>query len=142
MEAFIFIGIIIVAIVAEALSVQMVSIWFAFGGVGGLIAYMAGADLVLQIAVFLVTTALCLVLSRPLAKRIKAEKDVRTNADRLIGAHGTVTDDIVPDEMSGRVHIGGNSWSAVSLDNTAIKKDTKVSVKKIEGAKLIVEQID
>ncbi len=143
MEAFVWIGIIILSVVVEALSVQMVSVWFAFGGLGGLITYSAGGETWLQIAIALVVTVVCLIISKPLVRKMKKKDgEVRTNADRNIGEHGLVTNVILPDSIEGRVKLMGNSWAAVSSNNTKIEEGTKVVVEKIEGAKLVVSTVD
>ncbi len=143
MEAFVWIGIIILSVVVEALSVQLVSVWFAFGGLGGLITYSAGGEIWLQIVIALVVTVICLIISKPLVSKMKKRGgEVRTNADRNIGEHGIVTNIILPDSIEGRVKLMGNSWAAVSADNKTIEEGTKVVVEKIEGAKLVVSIIN
>ena len=67
---FIWLGVIVVAAVLEAITTQLVSIWFAAGGVAGLITAVAGGDLTLQLLLFAVVTAVLLAVTRPLARRM------------------------------------------------------------------------
>ena len=76
---------------------------------------------------------------RPLAKRITTVKKTHTNSDRNIGKTAVVITDIDNIKAVGQVKVGYSVWSAKSADDTVITKDTKVIVKAIEGAKLIVE---
>ena len=51
-------AVLLVAFVAvEAFTVSMVSVWFAFGAVGAMIASLLGAELWLQVAVFVAVSA-------------------------------------------------------------------------------------
>ena len=60
---------------------------------------------------------------------------VATNLDRVIGMDAVVTEDILKHEV-GEVKVDGKKWSAISKEE--FKKGDIVSVKKIEGVKLIV----
>ena len=48
----VWIGLIVVTAAVEAATVQLVTVWFAVGGVAGLIAYAAGLEIWLQILIF------------------------------------------------------------------------------------------
>ena len=52
--------VIVIAVVVEACTVQLVSVWMAIGGVGALIAGLCGAPFWVQTAVFAGVTALAL----------------------------------------------------------------------------------
>ncbi|MBQ7965693.1 MAG: NfeD family protein [Ruminococcus sp.] len=123
----------------EATTPQLVSIWFALGAVGGCITSLFTDNFWIQIIVAVVITVVTLVATRPLAKRITTVKKTHTNSDRNIGKTAVVINDIDNIKAVGQVKVGYSVWSAKSADDTVITKDTKVIVKAIEGAKLIVE---
>lgn len=125
--------------VIEATTVQLVSIWFAVGAVGGCITSLITDNIWIQITVAVVVTLITLVATRPFAKRVINTKKTHTNSDRNIGKTGVVIMDIDNIESTGQVKVGSSVWSAKSVDDSVIKKDSKVIVKKIEGAKLVVE---
>lgn len=79
--------------VLEAVTVTLITIWFAIGAVGATIAAALGANIWIQLLVFIIISAALLIATRPLARRLLAGKREATNADRLIGAEGQV---IVP----------------------------------------------
>ena len=128
--------------VFEAITPQLVSIWFALGAVGGCVTSLITDKIWIQIVVAVVITVVSLVLTRPLAKRITSVKKTNTNSDRNIGKTAVVIADIDNINAKGQVKVGYTVWSAKSVNDTVITKDTKVIVKAIEGAKLVVEAVD
>ena len=129
--------VLIVAIIAELSTVQMVSIWFAVASLASLILACIGAPLWAQIAVFTAVTALLLILTKPVVRKIQGKRS-KTNADINIGKTAVVTEDINNTRATGRATIAGVSWMARSVDGSEISKDSIVLVEDIDGAKLIV----
>lgn len=125
--------------VFEAVTAQLVSIWFAVGAVGGCITSLFTDNIWIQVTVAVVLTLITLVITRPLSKRLTQVKNTHTNSDRNIGKTALVVTDIDNLNSVGQVKVGSNVWSAKSSDGSIIKKDSKVVVKAIEGAKLVVE---
>ena len=125
--------------IIEAVTAGIVSIWFCFGALAALISAALKAPPIVQIIVFLVASALSLILTRPLVKKKILLRPTATNADMLIGERGIVIEDIDNLENAGGVKILGKVWSARSADGARISKDSVVTVLKIEGVKLIVE---
>ena len=119
----------------EALTAQLVSVWFVIGAVAALVSSLAGAELYVQIIVFIAVSVLMLLITRPLV--VKAEP---TNADRCIGKTATVTEDIDNINATGQVKVDGQIWTARSVNSSIIKKGTSVTVEKIDGVKLIVKE--
>lgn len=140
---YVWLGVIILSVACEALTTQLVSIWFVAGGLAGIIAKLLGAGAGVQIIVAIVVTLLCIVLTRPLVKRLMKAKTVGTNADRYIGEIGTVVEKIDNLEATGQVKVMTSLWSARSNDEElVIPKNASVKVLRIEGVKLIVEPAD
>ncbi len=125
--------------VFEAVTAQLVSIWFAVGAVGGCITSLFTDNIWIQVTVAVVLTLITLVITRPLSKRLTQVKKTHTNSDRNIGKTALVVTDIDNLNSVGQVKVGSSVWSAKSSDGSIIKKDSKVVVKAIEGAKLVVE---
>lgn len=134
----IWVVLLIVFLVLEAISVQLVSAWFAVGALAALIANLCGLNVVWQIVLFLAISAICLVATRPLVKKLTAAKIQKTNADRCIGAEAVVLEEINNLEPTGQVKAVGNVWTARSADNSVIPKGAVVIVERMEGVKLIV----
>ena len=128
----------VVLALLEAATTQLVTIWFALGSLVALIASLLHAPVWLQILLFVVVSAVTLVLTRPLVRKITSNKQVHTNADRVIGKEGVVLEDIRASEAAGLVKVDGAVWSARSADDSVIPAGSQVSVERIEGVKLIV----
>lgn len=137
---FVWIGALIAFIVIEALTVQLLTIWFALGSLAALIATLCSASIPVQIAVFAAVSLVALVVTRPFVKKFTGLKYSPTNADRFINETGIVTQEIDNIRETGCVKIKGSVWTARSADNGIIKEGETVTVKKIEGVKLIVEK--
>ena len=71
----------IVFLMAEASTVSLVSIWFAVGSLGALIANLLNAPFWLQITVFFVLSATLLACLRPLVKKFIKPKITATNVN-------------------------------------------------------------
>lgn len=84
----------ILFIIAEAITVQLVSIWFAIGSLVALIANFCGANALVQAALFVGVSFAALLLTRPLVKKFSTPKIQRTNIDRIIGERAIVTEEI------------------------------------------------
>lgn len=131
----------IIFAVSEAATVGLTSVWFAVGSLGALICALLGGSIWLQLGIFIVLSVVCLVALRPLAKKYLNSRVEATNADRVIGQEARVTQDIDNLRGVGAVTIGGIPWTARSEHDTRISAGTTVRVLRIEGVKVIVEEI-
>jgi membrane protein implicated in regulation of membrane protease activity len=128
----------IVLLVGEAITVGLTFIWFAVGALFALLTAVLGGGIWLQIAVFLVTSALTLALVRPAAARLLRTGSSPTNADRVIGQTALVTESIDNVAGKGQVNISGQVWTARSQYDVAIPAGQEVKVLRIEGVKVFV----
>lgn len=135
---FVWIALMIVFAVVEALTVQLVTIWFAVGSLAALIANIAGASILVQWVVFVAVSAVCLVATRPVVKKVVNAKAQPTNADRCIGQTALVTEEIDNEIGTGQVNSKGIIWTARSLNGEQIEKGASVVIAKIEGVKVMV----
>ena len=132
-------ALIVVFIVLEAATVNLVSVWFIGGAVAGLVCAILGAGTLLQVTVFILVSALMLALLRPVLKKYLRVKPTKTNADRLVGQEALVTEQIDNLRETGAIRINGVLWTAKSADDTQIPIDTRVVIERIEGAKVYVK---
>lgn len=127
--------------VLEGVTTQLVSIWFVIGAVGACITSVFTPSIPIQVGVFVAISALALVITRPLVKRIKSKKPQPTNADRYIGRNAVVLNDIDNEKAQGMVLVDNQKWTARSVNGSLIPEGTKVKVTAIEGVKLIVSPV-
>jgi membrane protein implicated in regulation of membrane protease activity len=130
---------IVVFLVMESLTYQMVSIWFIFGAIAGIIAYFLGGGFFVQFSVFIAVSLLLLILFRPVAMKMLKKQDFKSNADGLIGKDVLITEDIDNINGRGKGKINGMEWTVRTETKEEIKAGSIVQVKRIEGVKLIVE---
>ncbi len=139
---YVWIALTIVFVIAEAATAQLTTVWFALGSVVALILAACGVkSLAVQIVVFIAVSAISLIATRPLVKKMLQKRVVATNADRNIGETGITISEINNLEAKGEVKVKGVVWTARSDNGEVIPEGSKVRVKNIEGVKLIVEAI-
>ena len=137
---FVWLVIAVVLGIFEAATVALVSIWFAIGAVAAMVPAYFNAPFWVQILVFILVSALCFVFTRPFFKKIIRVNKQPTNVDRLVGQEGVATYYIENIECRGKVFISGLTWSARSETGELIPQGAVVTVKKIEGATLVVKR--
>lgn len=128
----------VVLFVAEAVSFQLISIWFGVGALAAFFTALFGGGLTAQLIVFILVSAVLLVLTRPFLKKLMIGKTEATNADLDIGESATIIEEVNASCGTGRARRNSIDWTAVSEDGTVIPVGTTVIIKRIEGAKLIV----
>ena len=134
-------GAAVVFLVIEAATVGLATIWFAGGAIIALIAAAVGAAYWLQIVLFLAVSVVLLACLRPFVRRYITPKKERTNADRVLGAEGVVTETIDNLEATGAVKVGGVEWTARAVRDETIPAGARVIVRSIDGVKLRVEPV-
>ena len=128
----------IIFVVAEALTTTLVSIWFAAGALAALILSVFNLSIYIQIGAFVVVSLILLLSTRSFAKKFLDPQITKTNFDRIVGESGLVEEDINNLEETGAVKIKGITWTARSCDESIIPKGSIVEIKKIEGVKVFV----
>ena len=127
--------------VSEALTVGLVTIWFAGGAVVALIAALLGAGIPVQIVLFLLVSIGLLVTTRKIFVNKLQTGKTKTNVDALIGEEAKVLTAIKPFEP-GSVKLKGQEWTAVAKDDTlTIASGDVVKVVAIEGVKAVVKPL-
>lgn len=129
----------VTAIAAEFATQQLVTIWFAAGSLGALIAAAAGGSLTLQLILFVALSLVLLIFTRPILRKVLSFDFKDTNAKLDIGKLAVVIQDIDSEKGTGRARLGDSQWMAVSSDGSKIPAGTTVRVNEIDGTKLIVE---
>ena len=89
--------------------------------------------------IFAVVSAAALAVTRPLVRRFGREKPVPTNADRVLGLTGQVTETV--DGAAGAVYVDGKTWSARSAGGEVIPAGSQVEIQRMEGVKLFVKKL-
>lgn len=142
MEYGIWFGFFIVFLLIELATQGLVSAWFSIGSLAAGIAALLGANIPIQILVFVATTTVVLILLKPLAARFLNKRDIKkTNVSAVIGKKGVVITEIDNLHGKGLIEIGSVQWTARSEDDTIIPVDSIVEVTQIKGVKAIVKLV-
>lgn len=131
--------IIVILTLLEAITVGLTTIWFVFSGIVSLFISFFTDNYLIQFGVFVILGVILLVTTRPLLQKMLKHRKEATNVDRLIGMQGVVTEKITRN-TSGEIKVDGKRWTAIA-DKT-IKEDSIVKILEINGVKLKVEQIE
>lgn len=118
---------------------QLVSIWFAAGSLGAIIAATVGGSEMVQLIVFVALSFLLLIFTRPILRKVYNFEIKDTNAKIDLGKNAIVIQEIDPVKGTGRARLGDSEWIAVSAQKLVIPVGSVVKVCDIDGAKLIVE---
>ena len=139
---FVWLGFTVFFLILEGISVQLTSVWFAFGSIVAMfLAIFHVKSVSVQIIVFLAVSLVTLIATRPLTKKLLSKKKQPTNSDRNIGQIAVVTEEIENLKDKGAVKVNGVVWTAKNTADDLIPAGEKVRILRIEGVKLIVEKI-
>ena len=134
----------IVLIIFEICSATFGAICFAIGAGFSALAAGLGANLTWQIVIFAIASMLIFIFLRPFMMKFldRKSKDVKTNADALVGRKAVVSERIDAAQHTGRVAVDGDDWKAVTADGSVIEKGVEVEIVKLDSIILTVKQIN
>ena len=142
MEAIIWLVLMVVFLALEAMTVTIISLWFAAGALVALLLSLLKLEIWIQIVLFFLVSAVLLACLRPMVRRHFTPRLSRTNIDALIGTKGYVTADIDNISAAGQVKLGNMEWTARSANGLPIPAGTQVKVERIEGVKAFVLPVE
>lgn len=141
-SAIIWLGLLVLLLVIEIMTMGLTTIWFAGGALAAFAVTLLGANATVQTVIFLGLSLVLLIGTRPAAMKWLNTNRTKTNADSLIGKTAIVTGEINNLAQCGEVVISDISWTARATDDSyIIAKGSKVRICAIEGVKLMVEEI-
>lgn len=138
----VWLAIIVITVVIEVVTFDLVSIWFSIGAViPFILAGIGGIRIEIQIAVFVVVSALLIAFVRRLAKRFLFKNmNEKTNLDQFKGKQ-LIMLEACDFENNGAVKINDIVWTAISENGEKIEKNAIIEVVRFEGNKIIVKKI-
>ena len=137
---FLWLGVIIVTIFVEIITVGLTSIWLTGGALAALIVCALGGHWGLQIAVFFIVTFLLLYFTRPWAlKHFNKKKMERTNYQETIGKEVRVTEAVDNRQGTGKAVYNGMEWSARAMEEgVTFQPEEMAQVADVQGVKLML----
>lgn len=134
----IWLAVIVLALVCEGATTMLVSIWFVPGAVLGMIFAALKIEIWIQTLVFFVlSVSLIIVFQVFFKKKLANDKSKATNLDLIVGAKAVVVERIDNVNGEGCVKVDGKYWSARSDDGSPIEDGETVEVVAVSGVKLV-----
>lgn len=141
--SFLWIIVLIIAIVIEAMTLGLTCIWFAGGALVGLFLERIGAGIYTQIIACLIVSLILMYFTRPIAVKYFNKEREKTNFNSVIGKQAVVTEAINNLKGTGQVIVDGKEWSARSeVEGLTFEEGEIVTIVRIQGVKLIVKPKD
>ena len=135
-------AVIVVTVVIEMSTMELVSIWFTLGAVIPFI--LAGTKLVgweIQVIIFIALSAILIIFLRKITKRWLMRHSSKDNLNTNVGKKVKMLDDLKGDDP-GHVKINDVVWTAKSETNEEILKGEMVEIVRMSGNKVIVKKIE
>ncbi len=129
-----------VSLVLEFLTADLITIWFAAGGLVTLlvVALAPSLPLIWQLVIFVGVSVILLVCTRKICLKLLQNETLKTNTDALIG-----TRFVVEEVQEGYTYhkISGVSWRVYAVECETLSKGDEVEVCDIKGNKLIAKKV-
>lgn len=127
--------------VIEIFTIGFLVFWLAIGALLAMLVSFITDNIIIQTAVFVVSSGLLILATKPLVKKFVQNDTTKTNVYSLVGKKAIVIEDINWGSGSGQIKFEGQVWSAKTEDNQNISKGTEVEIEKIEGVKAFVKPL-
>lgn len=137
---YVWLAITVVAIIVEITTTEMLSIWFAGGGLLALLASVLKAPLIVQVCIFVVVSLILLVAFRKVVLRKLTKGETNLNADSAVGMEFEL---LTPIQFNspGSIKVNDVVWNVVTENQSVtIPEKTIVKVVGLKGNKYIVEE--
>ncbi len=126
--------------IGEMITIGFLLFWPAIAALITMVISIFVPDaIILQMAIFVISSAILILFTKPLVNKYINKKTVPTNTYSLIGKKAIVVEDIKSLEACGQVKVNGEIWSAKSDTEETIEKGTEVEILQVDGVKLLVK---
>ena len=130
------------ALIIEFVTADMVTIWFAGGGLVAMILAACGLEWYVHVPVFIVVSFAAMLVFRKMVIEKLGKGEVKTNAETAVGKDFTLISPISFGQ-AGSIKINGVVWNAVGEnEDEVIDAGSIVTIKAIKGNKYIVKKKD
>lgn len=125
--------------IIEIFTVGFLIFWLGIGSLLAMIISLFTTNIIVQTAVFVISSGLLIFATRPLFNKISKKDSLPTNVYSVIGKKAIVTEDIDWTTGTGQIKFEGQVWSAKTDSQINISKGSEVEIVKIEGVKAFVK---
>ena len=125
--------------IIEIATVGFLVFWFGIGALIAMVCSFFISDIYIQAIIFIITSTLLIFLTKPFVNKfLSKDKKVATNAYSIIGRTAIVTQEINSLAGTGQIKVAGEKWSAKTISDEIIPKDSEVEITQIDGVKAVV----
>ncbi|MBT2290263.1 NfeD family protein [Paenibacillus albidus] len=104
-----------VLFVVEMMTLTFYLLWLSIGALAaGLVAWIIPGSILLQVVTGSLVALGLTLFSKPLVAKFRSSRGFKDTGTDIVGRQGVVLEDIVPGRY-GQVKVGGDTWSATSL---------------------------
>ena len=136
-------GLLIILLIIEIITVGLTSIWAAGGALAALILNILGLSLVWQVIAFFAVTFVLLIFTRPFAVRFINTQREKTNYEGIIGKTIRIAERVDNIRQTGLAVVNGQEWTVRAEDEQEVlEPETLAKVVNISGVKLIVRKYE
>lgn len=126
--------------IGEMITVGFLVFWFGIGALLAMIVSFFTSNIIIQTTVFIVSSAILLLVTKPFVKKFVDVKSTNTNAFSIIGKKALVIKEINSHSV-GQIKINGEVWSAEAENDETITEGSEIEIVKINGVKAIVKPV-
>lgn len=129
-----------IALVVEFITADLITIWFAAGGLTTLlvVALAPNLPLIWQLIIFVGVSVLLLLCTRKICLRLLQSNEAKTNSDSLIGTK-FVVENIDNDHTYHKFK--GIDWRVYAIDGETLEVGAEFEICKISGNKLLAKKV-
>lgn len=124
--------------IGEIITVGFLVFWFGVGALFAMVVSFFTSNIIIQTAVFVLSSAFLLFVTKPFVKKFANVKSTNTNAFSIIGKKALVIKEINSHSI-GQIKINGEVWSAETENDETIPEGSEVEIIRINGVKAIVQ---
>lgn len=135
------VGVTIICIVAETLTLSLTTIWFAISAFLMVFVAFTPIPFVVQLFIFVILSFVLLIFTRPVLLKKFNKKKIATNYERVIGQIAVVTKKITPIDK-GSIKINGMEWTASVKEDVTLEEGSKCVIEEIAGVTAYVKTIE
>lgn len=138
---YVWLAITVCSAIIEFITNEMLSIWFAGGGLVAMILALCGLSWYIHLPAFIVVSIVLLLCFRKIVLKYFYKGESRTNADSAIGKEYELLTPI-SFGINGSIRVNDVVWTAVGVEqNVEISAGKTVKVLDIKGNKYVVEEV-
>lgn len=139
MEVLFWLGLMVIFLIIEAVTVGLATIWFAAGALAAIIAALLKGGLLLQILLFFLVSLVLLIFTRPVALKYFSGNKLRTNYEDAIDKTVKIIERVDNIGGTGTAVLNGQEWTArMQKDDMILEEGELAKVAAVKGVKLIL----